>query len=253
MIKVKIPTGMDGEQLESLIGAVKQDVSLQVVKSVRSKYLRQKNVEMADGRVAGEITKFMVTNRNKSGTKVNDNGNIGVIFNRSPKKWLLELGRSPQVRRRWENDSNRARELYMWAKASPEKLHSHPLLANRAKRLAPGTRTLFLELYSDEVTHTSGNMRSKIRSKLLHVYLAVRNIAGAESRHHDYWFTASVLHPGDYGKTEDDRKFGILKSQLKDLVQNGLDYGSEHWDVRLLTISGDLLELNSKTRPAPTA
>ena len=165
-------SGLDGAPLESFIKKVIDEVDLSVDKVVRSKYLRHKNIEMAAGRVSGEITKFMTTQRNTSGTKVNQRGDIGVIFNRSPQKWLKELGKSPAVRRRWEMDSTRARRHYMWARACPEKLHSHPLLGKRAKRLAPGTRTIFLELYSDEVTHTSGCMRSKVRSKLLHVYIS---------------------------------------------------------------------------------
>ena len=125
-----------------------------------------------EGAVPGEVVKFPLTDSGSGYQK----GDFGNIFYRSVKSWLLKLGANPAVRERWRNDVNRLNRKYMWSSVSSEQVVSHPMNGRRAKKLLSGLEgpTLLLELYTDGVTHGKGIVGTRRKSKLIHVYVAVR-------------------------------------------------------------------------------
>ena len=72
-----------------------------------------------------------------------------------------------------------------------------------------------------------------------------RNIAGPASRKKTYWMTTLLFAPDDYCQNEEDAKYGRLYRDVKGLVENGITFkDGDRWNVRVFTLSGDLLELN---------
>ena len=164
-----------GKEKET-VRALLKEVGLDIPKSVRSKYMRNKNVHKAKGVVPGEVVKFPVTVNEGGGPKALGGGDFGNYFYRSVTKWLKTIGSDPDVRTLWRQDRHSQSQNFMWGSVSTETVHSHPMNAARAKKLEADTNkpVIHLELYTDGVSHGKGGVRARIDSKLVHVYIAVR-------------------------------------------------------------------------------
>jgi len=238
-----------GVSLAAFIKSVDMDTLFYVNKNISSKYLRGKFVDQAEGRVKGEVLRVPLSQRRDGRPRALGNGEFGFVYYRSVRKWLKELGKSRAVRNEWKNNTERLKQHFMWANVqSTTVVHSHPLKGTLAAEASVDTTdpVVFIEVYSDEVQHTSGQIRNKQDSKLLHVYIATRNIAGPPSRRNAYFATNILLRPGDYNWNEEDRKLGRLYRELNSLIDNGITFDDgETFAVRLFTFSGDMLEINN--------
>lgn len=57
--------------------------------------------------------------------------------------------------------------------------------------------------------------------------------------------TTLLFAPDDYCENEEDAKYGRLYRDITELVERGITFkDGDRWNVRLFTLSGDLLELN---------
>ena len=158
--------------IDCFVEELSDHVGWEVSDKVTSKYKRQKSTRAAEGTVPGEVVQFPITDSGSGNTK----GDFGSVYYRSVKSWLLKLGNDPAVRDRWRDDAKRLEDKYMWGSVKSEQVFSHPMRGQRAQRMLQEANgpTIMLELYTDGVTHGKGIIGTRKKSKLVHVYVAVR-------------------------------------------------------------------------------
>ena len=177
-------------------------------------------------------------------------GKYGTRYYKSIKSTIYALSKDPKLVKEWENNFKGVGKLHhrKWHEHS-SKVYWHPLLCSRAKSVDPknGKLTLFLEEYSDGVSHTQGTQRSKKSYEMTHTYFGIRNIAGPASRQVQYFKTHTLHFKKDYRRTEERLMWAHYVTEMKDLCENGMSLADgRSVNIRLLVLSGDQKELHER-------
>ena len=242
-----------------------QDVpELEVPLCVRTRYRRENmDPDLLDTTEGKVIT--LPTDRNKYGFPCN--AGRTVQYNRKISSVLYDMSRSEEVVKAWKNGSKAPCGEPLWWKTG-KKVYWHPAAQERAQMLKQrlkrrqaagehGTaesgvqesedfddeRVLFLDWFSDDVVPAGGKCRSTNRVVITHSYITVRNFPPHLTRTVDYYRSVHFSLSKMYGKGEENKKWGYLMNDLKNLIEDGLVlHNGERWKVILLFISGDQLE-----------
>ena len=230
---------------DDIVSSITKAVAVFVPDDVKTKYRREKAFAGVGGRVSGHMVEVPATFDRPGKTT---RKGFALQYHRPVKKVLLEMGMSEEHLARWR-DPFLDRQKPRWRQNTNfERVHSFPLHGDQVRRLCTeaGTTTniIFIELYSDDVTHTGGNRNSN-DSTVGHSYFGIVNMAGPDSRRQEYWTSHHFCLPKDYVYKDEQKQYGLVIQDLKDLVANDFVLPSgERFKVRLLTLSGDQKELH---------
>ena len=229
---------------EGIVQEILSGATIYVPDDVKTQYRREKAFVGTGGRVPGHMVEVPATFDRPGRTT---RKGFAQQYHRPVKKVLLEMAMSEEHLARWR-DPFLQRDKPRWKNQTLERVHSSPLHGDRVSRLCAAAGTtkniIFIELYSDDVTHTGGNRNSN-DSTVGHSYFGVVNMAGPDSRRHEYWNTHHFCLPKDYEYKDAQKQYGLVIQDMKYLVANDLVLPSgERFKVRLVTLSGDQKELH---------
>ena len=218
-----------------------ENVQVTLPRTVTTSYMREKYIFENCG-PTGELHPIRLTKSRQ--------GEYGIRYYKSIKSTIFELSKDTKLVKEWENNYKGVGRLHhrKWHDHG-SKVYWHPLLCSRAKTVDPnnGKLTLFLEEYSDGVSHTQGSQRSKKSYEMTHAYFGIRNIAGPASRQVQYFKTHTLHFKKDYRRTEERLMWAHFITEMKELCTNGMTLANgQSVNIRLFVLSGDQKELHER-------
>ena len=232
---------------EEIMEDIVESASFFVPDNVKTQYRREKAMGGTGGRVSGNMIEVPSTFERPGKTT---RRGFALQYHRPIRKVLLEMAKSEEHLCRWRAPFEQRKETHRWQNTATERVHHTPMHGDVAvsikEELGTDRNIIFLEIYSDDVTHTGGN-RNTNDSTVTHSYFAIVNVAGPDSRGPTYWHSHHFCLPKDYENKDEEKQYGMVVKDLRDLVANDLVLPSgERFKVRLLTLSGDQKELHTR-------